>query len=193
MKTHLQHFFRTPLGVGAVAASALLSAGAYLSGWLPLPAALPAFVVLTAASGLILMQTRLGGTAIVSERDRERAEEDLRALAKVQTERKRLSLLRIADPAVAAAVGRAALAAGHYLEAAARGADRDPLIEDAVSGARATVDDYLRLIDAASGDQTDYAARSLGLLNGAAAEIERRLSLNGVSAEDRLRAREELE
>ena len=215
MKSHLARFIRSPLGLSALAADALLSAALFLTGLLSAIIAVLVFVLLVCLSFLVLLQTGLGAKAIVKERKREREERDARILGGVAAARKRLSLLHVADAEVSAALDRLVYAAGKYLEAAVRGLDRDPAAEDAVLGAVEVIDDYLRLGDAKSSGRRfrgtaergederieggeAIAERTVRALAAAADEIERRLDLaaggivDGVSAADRAAAREDL-
>ncbi len=216
MKSHLARFLRSPLGLAVLAVDAGLSAALAVTGILAAPMAGLAFLLLACLSFLVLLQTRWGATAVVAEKDREREERDARILGGLAAARKRLSLLRIADPTVASALERLVYAAGKYLEATVRGLDRDPAAEDAVLGAVEAIDDYLRLEDARSsgrrfrggGERGEGEAQEAGnvlaertgrALSAAAEEIERRLDLaaggivDGTTAADRSAAREETE
>ncbi len=219
MNSHLSRFLRSPLGLAVLAVDAGLAAALAVTGILAPPMAGLAFLLLACLSVLVLLQTRWGATAVVAEKDREREERDARILGGLAAARKRLSLLRIADPTVASALERLVYAAGKYLEAAVRGLDRDPAAEDAVLGAVEAIDDYLALEDARSSgrrfrgggeraERGDGEAQEAGnvlaertgrALSAAAEEIERRLDLaaggivDGTTAADRSAAREETE
>lgn len=206
MNTNLARFWRSPLGVAVIAGAAVSTVAVGLSGLVFFPVAVVLGVALVGAASFVLIQTPLGGMAVVAERGRERDERDARVLGGVAAARKRLSMVRLADPAAAAALNRAVLAAGSYLEATVRGAERDPEAEDAVLGAVEAVGDYLREIDAASTRQRAGAdksgrafpidaaltERTVRALDAAAAGISARLAAAGPSAADRIAAREEL-
>jgi hypothetical protein len=221
MKSYLIRFLRSPLGLIAVFMDAAFAVVLVLTGLLSVPIAIVAFVVVCCITVLTLMQTGLGGAAIVQEKTRERNESDARILGGVAAARKRLSLLRIGDPVVSAALERLVYASGKYLEAQVRGADRDSSAEDAVLGGIEAVDDFLRMEDAArsgrhfhggadrnEGDQVEtggaLAERTARVLNAASDEIERRLDLaaggvvsgeagsQGITSADRAAAREDL-
>lgn len=106
----------------------------------------------------------------------------------------------MADPRIRAALDRLALAAGTYLEEAAKGALRDPAIEGAVDVAVDIVDDWLRTADAASSAARHAGAAAVDpkearaaarALEQTAEEIESRLGIDA-AARDRAAAREEL-
>jgi hypothetical protein len=221
MKSQLIRFLRSPLGLIAVSMDAAFAAVLVLTGLLSLPVAIGAFVVVCCVTVLTLMQTGIGGAAIVQEKTRERDESDARILGGVAAARKRLSMLRIGDPVVSAALERLVYASGKYLEAQVRGAQRDPAAEDAVLGGIEAIDDFLRMEDAArSGrhfhggadrneiDQAEtggaLAERTARVLNSASDEIENRLGLQsgglvsgeagsrGITSADRAASREDL-
>lgn len=148
MKKHLIDFYRSPAGLGTVGVCASFMVLLRALGVLSTLAALLLFPALVFSCSLLLLNTRFGAASVVGERDRERAERDARILGGVAAARKRLSLLRIEDEGVAAALRRLIHASGSYLEAAVRGADRDPVAEEALFGALESVDEYLRLADA---------------------------------------------
>jgi hypothetical protein len=175
---------------------------------LSLPVAVLVFAVAGSAATLALLMSPLGVRSVIAEKERDRSDRDARVLGGVAAARKRLSLLRIRDEGVKAALDALVLAAGRYLESAVRSDKRDPIAEDAVIGAVEAVDDYLRMADAASsadrhrtsgsadsgsaGVGAGPAERTVRVLIAAAEEIEARLAHED-SAADRMAAREELE
>jgi hypothetical protein len=222
MKSHLARFLRSPLGLLTLIIDAVPAVVLFLTGLLSAPVAVLVFALVACVSVLTFMHTGLGAKAVVQEKAREVDERNARILGGVAAARKRLSLLRIGDPAVSAALERLVYAAGKYLEASIRGAERDPASEDAVLGAIEVVDDYLRMEDAATSGRRFHgnaersedekvegggalSERTSRALTAAADEIERRLDLaagglvdgdasaNKVSAADRAAARGELD
>jgi hypothetical protein len=148
MKDFLVKFIRSPLAVGLVSANAVLGAAAGAAGFLPWLVVLPLFLLISGVELLLTVRSEAGAKAILAEEDRERKERDAAILADVAQARKRLALLRIAEPEVKAAVERLVYAAGMYLESCAKGNERDPFAEDAVLSVTKIVDEYLRLADA---------------------------------------------
>ncbi|SLM11958.1 hypothetical protein SPIROBIBN47_210141 [uncultured spirochete] len=148
MKDFLVKFIRSPLAVGLVSANAVLGAAAGAAGFLPWLVVVPLFLVISGVELLLTLRSEAGAKAILAEEDRERKERDAAILADVAQARKRLALLRIAEPEVKAAVERLVYAAGMYLESCAKGNERDPFAEDAVLSVTKIVDEYLRLADA---------------------------------------------
>ena len=148
MKDFLVKFIRSPLAVGLVSANAVLGAAAGAAGFLPWLVVVPLFLVVSGVELLLTLRSEAGAKAILAEEDRERKERDAAILADVAQARKRLALLRIAEPEVKAAVERLVYAAGMYLESCAKGNERDPFAEDAVLSVTKIVDEYLRLADA---------------------------------------------
>ncbi|MGB9686995.1 MAG: hypothetical protein ACPLYX_10925 [Rectinema subterraneum] len=148
MKDFLVKFIRSPLAVGLVSANAVLGAAAGAAGFLPWLVVVPLFLVVSGVELLLTLRSEAGAKAILAEEDRERKERDAAILADVAQARKRLALLRIAEPEVKAAVERLVYVAGMYLESCAKGNERDPFAEDAVLSVTKIVDEYLRLADA---------------------------------------------
>ena len=148
MKDFLVKFIRSPLAVGLVSANAVLAVAAGAAGFLPWLVVVPLFLVISGVELLLTLRSEAGAKAILAEEDRERKERDAAILADVAQARKRLALLRIAEPEVKAAVERLVYAAGMYLESCAKGNERDPFAEDAVLSVTKIVDEYLRLADA---------------------------------------------
>jgi len=148
MKDFLVKFIRSPLAVGLVSANAVLGAAAGAAGFLPWLVVVPLFLVVSWVELLLTLRSEAGAKAILAEEDRERKERDAAILADVAQARKRLALLRIAEPEVKAAVERLVYAAGMYLESCTKGNERDPFAEDAVLSVTKIVDEYLRLADA---------------------------------------------
>ncbi len=197
MKRIIVRFFRSPVGVAVLGSGAAAAAVLVLVGGVPAPVAVPLCLLAVAAAAFVLLSSPVGARAVAGEGDRDRRERDARALGGVAAARKRLSLLRVGDPEVKAAIDRLTLAAGLYLERAVKTDGRDPVSEDAVLGAVEVLNDYLQLADAASSRvrsggaaDLDIAVRTVGALSASAAEIERRLDPQ--AAADRIAAREEL-
>jgi len=141
-------FFRSPLAIGIVCGNALLAVGAALAGIAPVLVVVPLFVLVTGGELALALLSKPGAKAILGEQERERKEHDVDRLEETARLRKRLAMLRVENPEVKAAVERLVLAAGLYLESCAKGNERDPLVEEAVQNAVATVDGYLHLSDA---------------------------------------------
>jgi len=225
MKAVYTRFLRSPLGLGIWVLCILFATVSILVGAVPAFVAIPVFVLAGIFASMFLMLTPMGAHSVVRESDRERGERDARVLGGVAAARKRLALLRIADPRVRESLDRLVLAAGSYLESAVRNDSRDPVAEDAVLGAVEAVDDYLHLSDVASSsrhrgksgprnsnskienEQDVHADRTVRALDAASADLERRLGVDlggfvdggpntngsGITAADRVKAREELE
>lgn len=215
----LRRLVRSPAGTAAWAAPLAAGMAVGAAGLLPYGVSLPLGVLAAGALLLLLALSPVGGRAVAAETKREQAARDLAALARVEDARRRLSLVRIRDASVRSALGRLLLASGRYLESAARFGGRDPLCEDAVLESAEALDDYLRLSDAASAARSfagrapggesagdDDARRAIAFLDAASERLEERLALasggfvdggprgdgSGVSAGDRVLAREEL-
>ena len=225
MKAVLKRFLRSPLGLGIWVLCILFAAISVLIGAVPAFVAIPVFALAGFLASLFFMLTPMGANSVVGESERERGDRDARVLGGVAAARKRLSLLRIADPRVRESLDRLVFAAGTYLESAVRNDSRDPVAEDAVLGAVEVVDDYLCLADAASASRRrgktgsgsvnskvdiepdGQAERTVRALDAASAELEQRLGADlggfvdggpktdgsGITAADRVKAREELE
>jgi len=193
MKTVFTRFLRSPLGLGIWVLCILFASLSMLMGAVPALVAIPVFALAGILASLFFMLTPMGARSVVGESDRERGERDARVLGGVAAARKRLSLLRIADPRVRESLDRLVFAAGSYLESAVRHDSRDPVAEDAVLGAVEAVDDYLRLSDAASSSRRRgkavagnaaskidkepdaHADRTVRALDAASSELELRL------------------
>lgn len=203
----LKKFLTSPLAIGLAALNAILAGGAALFGVVPALVALPLFALATGGEMVALLSSKPGAKAILAEQDRERAEHDTEKLAHAISLRKRLAVLRVDDPALKTSIDRIVLASGLYLDACAKGGNRDPRIEDAIEQAAEAVNGYLRIEDGArvgallgsGGDSAGIAQRACALLDAATRTIEERLALpqGGIvgnhTALDELESRQELE
>lgn len=148
MKSIISRFFRSPLGLTLLIASAAV---AFLLTAINVVAPFGAFLLfllLVLCSGIVLFRTGLGARSVIQERDREREERDARILGGIAAARKRLALLRLPDPEVDRSLQALVVAAGEYLTATVKGQDRDPIIEDAILSSVETIESYLQIKNA---------------------------------------------
>lgn len=148
MKSIVSRFFRSPLGLTLLFASAAV---AFLLTAVKVVAPFGAFILfllLVLCSGAVLFTTGLGARSVIKERDREREERDARILGGIAAARKRLALLRLPDPEVDRSLQALVVVAGEYLTATVKGRDRDPLIEDAILSSVETMESYLQIRNA---------------------------------------------
>ncbi len=147
MKGIIARFLRSPLGLSLLGIDLVFFSALAMAGYLSVPLAFLLGVAAALVECVIAIQTKLGARSIVAEKDRAREERDALALASFAAARKRLSLLRVSDGDLAAAIERLSLNAGYYLEKAIKNGERDPRLEEAVLGSVEVIDNYLRLLN----------------------------------------------
>jgi hypothetical protein len=200
---YLKWYFRSPVGIGNIFASLLGGIVAVSAGIVPILGVSVSAGVLLAA-GLGAYFTGLGPAAAVKARDAGLDKERAQKLRQVAVRRATLSLMRIPDAEVAAAVQLVALAADEYLEACEKEKNHDPYSDAAVDEAADLVSIYFRELDEASREKrfglpdadpfADSAARVVsGLKDKAAVLREGRMKIEGgLPAVARMAIREEL-
>jgi hypothetical protein len=142
-------YARSPLGIGSLFL-ALCAGGAARYAGLSLPLAILVglgSLVLVLAAGLAL---GLGQRVAVAEAEREALAKAESRLAEAADARRRLSALRLADPAVASARDLLVLEAGRLVEDCRRAGTYDPEAVQAVLDSVDLVDGWLREADESS-------------------------------------------
>jgi hypothetical protein len=189
MKNVLVRLLKSPLGLSVMGLNTLGAVLAVLLGHVPALIILPVFCIMSLVDILVLVQSPAGATSVVKESDRERNERDARILGGIAAARKRLSLLRLPDGQVKAAIDKLVYVGGLYLEATVKGHDRDPLVEDAILSALEIVDEYLHRLDAMKTEgrlagqgidpkaEDDLNSHTAAILEQSVAEVQRRLGL----------------
>jgi hypothetical protein len=137
---------RSPLGIGVLVFSVAASVGARLAG-LGLGLSILAGLGCLGGSLFALLALGLLQRAAVAELGRTFDEEVARRLAEAGAARKRLAVMRIADPAVAQARDLLVLEAGRFIEDCGRARTYDPEALQAVSDGPILVDAWLREAD----------------------------------------------
>ena len=137
---------RSPLGIGALLFAIATGVGARLAG-LGLGLSLLAGLGCLGLALVALLALGLLQRAAVAELDRTFDDDVTRRLTEAGTARKRLAVMRIADPAVAQARDLLVLEAGRLIEDCGRVRTYDPEALQAVSDGPTLVDAWLREAD----------------------------------------------
>ena len=151
---------------------------------------------------VIMLQSRRGARAIVSEGEDDRNKEIQAAIRVTANERDRIGVLRIADPRVRKSVEYFLQVSGEYLEASRRAATYSPQASDKIHEVLTLLQIYLERLDGASTDE-EYRLKDGGAIEAArdtnaagtaarileaAGEVKERMAseLGVVDASDRL-------
>jgi hypothetical protein len=170
-------------GALIVLAVTLLSAAL---GWKPWEWAVAA-LALWALASFVLIQSKLGATAIVRARDRERALSAERANAQAQLACERLARLRLPDEDLIKTRDYVAQSAGEYLAAAKRQKTHSPVAAERIADSLQTIDLYLKEIDEAATEKR-YGLKDSDPFADAKVRVENALLENArVLREERIR------
>lgn len=199
----LRWYFRSPLGMAAIVASALLGAVLAVAGWSAAPAAGLA-VAAFLAFALVSFASGAGARATVREREREASASLAASLEAAERLGDRISSLRIPEAEVQEAVDGFSLAFGEYLDACRREGTREPAADAAAEEVLDALGVYLRELDGTSVERRfklpdadpfrNAKERTLAYLKERTAYMrERRLYVDGgLGGGDRLSIREDL-
>ena len=158
--SRMKQLLRSPAGLGALLVPVAVPLMLGAAGILPMALALPAGLVLSPLSFLLLAMSPLGAKAMIQEAERARAVEDQEKLRRVAEARSSLSRVRVEDRDIKVAIAAVSLQAGRYLEATARGLARDPAVEDKVLGTLDLLVDWQRAGDRQPGPAGVEGGRS---------------------------------
>lgn len=200
-------FLRSPMAVGIISLNIVLAVLAGLLIGVPGFITLPAFLIVSGIALAAAFSSAGGAKSLIAEKEREQHEHDSMKLEQCEQARKALTMLRIDNPAIKTAIEKLAFSVGRYLEAYAKGRQRDPLIEDALLSAKEAVMLYQKSLDdkkiaimIEENPEADTAQLNIAsekeiaeYLNSLTNDIENRITPMTLEFQDKVLARKELD